>query len=66
MLGLNELKQTRVYQEAKQDGQIEEKQATVSRMTALGFPIEQIAQAVDLPIREVQKTVQQESQTKGD
>lgn len=62
MLGISELKQTRVYQEAKQDGQIEEKQATVSRLLTLGLTVEQIAQAVELSVEEVQEIIQQESQ----
>jgi predicted transposase/invertase (TIGR01784 family) len=59
MLGLSELKQTRVYQEAKQDGQIEEKQATVSRLLTIGLTIEKIAQAVDLTVEEVQQIIAQ-------
>lgn len=58
MLGISELKQTRVYQEARQ----EEKLEIISRMVPLGLTVEQIAQVVNLTIEEVQQIIQQESQ----
>ncbi|MDZ7961686.1 MAG: Rpn family recombination-promoting nuclease/putative transposase [Aulosira sp. DedQUE10] len=63
MFGLNELKQTRVYQEAREEGEEEGKQKAkleaVPRLLALGLTVEQIAQALDLDIAQVQQLVQQ-------
>jgi predicted transposase/invertase (TIGR01784 family) len=67
MFGLSELKQTRVYQEAreegeqkgKQKGRLEAKLEAIPRLLALGLTVEQIAQALDLEIAQVQKAAQQ-------
>ena len=52
MFGLSELKQTRVYQEAeeegKQEGRFEAKLEAVPKLLALGLSVEQIAQALAL------------------
>ncbi|MFB2896882.1 Rpn family recombination-promoting nuclease/putative transposase [Aerosakkonemataceae cyanobacterium BLCC-F50] len=65
MFGLSELKQTRVYQDAfqegRQEGEIATKLATVPRLLALGLTVEQIAQALELDIEEVRKAAQLES-----
>lgn len=45
MFGLSEFKQTRVYQEAKQEGRVEAKLESVPKLLALGLTVEQIAQA---------------------
>jgi predicted transposase/invertase (TIGR01784 family) len=67
MLGLGELKQTKVYQEAKQEGieegELKAKLETLPRLLALGLSVEQIAQALALPVEEVQRIVQQDSAT---
>ena len=62
MLGISELKQTRVYQEAKEEGKQEEKMATVSRLLDIGLTIEQVSQAVALPTEEVRRMIQQAQQ----
>jgi predicted transposase/invertase (TIGR01784 family) len=67
MFGLSELKQTRIYQEAKQEGKEEGKQKgrfeakleAVPKLLALGLTVEQIAQALDLDVAQVQQAVQQ-------
>ncbi|MEH1899075.1 MAG: Rpn family recombination-promoting nuclease/putative transposase [Nostoc sp.] len=63
MFGLSELKQTRVYQEAKQEGKqegrFEAKLEAVPKLLALGLSVEQIAQALDLDVAQVQQAVQQ-------
>ncbi|BAY90731.1 MULTISPECIES: Rpn family recombination-promoting nuclease/putative transposase [unclassified Tolypothrix] len=63
MFGLSELKQTRVYQEAeqegKQKGRLEAKLEAVPKFLALGLTVEQIAQALDLDIAQVQQVAQQ-------
>ena len=63
MLGLNELKQTKVYQEAKQEGLEEGKQQgelkakleAIPRMLEFGLSLEQIAELQDLPLAVVQQ-----------
>jgi predicted transposase/invertase (TIGR01784 family) len=67
MFGLSELKQTRIYQEAKQEGKEEGKQEgrfeakleAVPKLLALGLTVEQIAQALDLDVAQIQQAVQQ-------
>jgi predicted transposase/invertase (TIGR01784 family) len=65
MLGLSELKQTKVYQEAKeegrQEGRQEEKQEMARRLLTVGLTIEQIAQAVDLPIDAIAQIAESQS-----
>ncbi|MDZ8259954.1 Rpn family recombination-promoting nuclease/putative transposase [Nostoc sp. ChiQUE01b] len=65
MFGLSELKQTRVYQEGKQEGKqegrFEAKLEAVPKLLALGLTPEQIAQALDLTILQVQQIAQQTS-----
>jgi predicted transposase/invertase (TIGR01784 family) len=55
MFGLSELKQTRVYQE----GRLEAKLEAIPRLLALGLTVEQIAQALDLDVAQVQQVAQQ-------
>ena len=54
MLGLSELKQTKVYQEAKQEGKLE----SVPRLLQLGLTIEQIAMALELEVEVVTQAAQ--------
>ncbi|MDZ8259956.1 Rpn family recombination-promoting nuclease/putative transposase [Nostoc sp. ChiQUE01b] len=70
MFGLSELKQTRVYQEAleegkqegeqkgKQEGRLEAKLEAIPKLLALGLTQEQVAQALDLDIAQVQEAAQ--------
>ncbi|MBD2299060.1 hypothetical protein [Nostoc sp. FACHB-190] len=51
------LKQTRVYQEAREEGKLE----AVPKFLALGLTVEQIAQALDLDVTQVQQVAQQTS-----
>ncbi|WP_414579376.1 Rpn family recombination-promoting nuclease/putative transposase [Anabaena sp. CCY 9402-a] len=60
MFGLSELKQTRVYQEGKQEGHLEAKLEAVPKLLALGLTVEQIAQALDLDIAQVQQALPNE------
>ena len=50
MLGIEDLKQTRFYQEAFAEGRQEGKQETLSKMLDAGFDWETIAQILDLPL----------------
>ncbi|MBD2445996.1 Rpn family recombination-promoting nuclease/putative transposase [Nostoc sp. FACHB-152] len=65
MFGLSELKQTRVYQEAEQEGKekgrLEAKLDAVPKLLALGLTVEQIAQALDLDVAQVQQAAKQTS-----
>ncbi|OUL21637.1 flagellar assembly protein H [Nostoc sp. RF31YmG] len=63
MFGLSELKQTRVYQEAREEGEqkgrLEAKLEAVPKLLTLGLTVEQIAQALDLEVSQVQQVAQQ-------
>jgi predicted transposase/invertase (TIGR01784 family) len=73
MFSLNELKQTRFYQEAfeegKQQGLEESKQEgihwqklrTLPLLLRLGLSVEQVAQELELAVEEVQQVAQQQS-----
>lgn len=55
MLGLGDLKETKFYQEAKQETKLE----AVPRLLKMGLTVEQVAQALDLSVEEVKKATQQ-------
>jgi predicted transposase/invertase (TIGR01784 family) len=65
MLGLGDLKETRFYQEAEQEGeqkgQYKAKMESVPRLLQMNLTLEQIAQALDLPIDDVRKAAQQQN-----
>jgi predicted transposase/invertase (TIGR01784 family) len=63
MFGLSDLKQTRVYQEGKQEGSLQAKLAAVSRLLNFGLTVEQISQALDLPVETVREVVQKNNAT---
>ena len=69
MLGLSELKQTKVYQEAlaegEQIGEEKNKLKSVSSMIRLGLSLETIAQYLDLPLKEVQRLALVKETDKG-
>lgn len=58
MFGLSELKQTRFYQEAFQEGVEQGKLKAVPAMLAAGLTVEQVAKALDLNIEEVRQVTQ--------
>lgn len=58
MLELGELKQTKVYQEAKEEGKLEGKLESIPRLLKLGLSLEQIAEALALDLDIVRQTVQ--------
>ncbi|MFN6470653.1 MAG: Rpn family recombination-promoting nuclease/putative transposase [Nostoc sp. SerVER01] len=62
MLGLSELKQTKVYQEAleegKQQGKQQSKLEAIPRMIKFGLSLEAIAQLLDLPLEVVQQAAE--------
>jgi predicted transposase/invertase (TIGR01784 family) len=59
MLGLSELKQTKVYQEGLEEGKQQSKLETIPRMVEFGLSLDAIAQLLDLPLEVVQQAVQQ-------
>jgi predicted transposase/invertase (TIGR01784 family) len=59
MLGLGDLKETRFYQEAKQEGEQKAKMAAVPRLFQQGLTIEAIAEALELSLEDVRKAIQQ-------
>lgn len=65
MLGLGDIRQTRVYQEAKQEGlqegELLGKLKAVPRLLAMGLSVEQIAEALALDIEQVRQAAQQQS-----
>jgi predicted transposase/invertase (TIGR01784 family) len=67
MLGLGDLKNTRFYQEAFQEG-LEEgerrgKLEAVGRFLALGLSVEQVATALGLSVEEVTQAAQQQQES---
>jgi len=64
MFSLSDLKQTKVYQEAleegRQEGELAAKLASIPRLLALGLNFEQITQAIELDIEQVRQATQRE------
>lgn len=58
MFGLSELKQTRFYQEAFEEGLEQGKLKAVPAMLAAGLTVEQVAKALDLSVEEVRQVAQ--------
>jgi predicted transposase/invertase (TIGR01784 family) len=58
MFSLSDLRQTKVYQEALEEGKLEAKLASIPRLLALGLNLEQIAQALELEIEQVRQATQ--------
>jgi predicted transposase/invertase (TIGR01784 family) len=62
MLGLNDLKQTRFYQEAhdegKLEGKLESKLELVPIMFQEGFTVEKIANLLQLDIKQVREVIE--------
>jgi predicted transposase/invertase (TIGR01784 family) len=62
MLGVDDLKQTRFYQEVFAEGKQEGKLEAVSRMLEAGVDLETIAQWLDLPLEVVKQQANQKQQ----
>ena len=63
MFGLSDLKQTRVYQEGREEGRLEAKLEAVSRLLAMGLTDEQVAQALNLEVELVRQIAQKDKQS---
>lgn len=61
MLGLDLIKQTRVYQEVQQEAKLEAKLETIPRLLKMGLRIEQIAEALDLDVETVKQAAPKQS-----
>ncbi len=61
MFELSDLKQTKVYQEAKLEGIVEGKLQSVPGFLALGLTLEQIAQALGLSVQQVRQAAQNQT-----
>ncbi|MGA9382526.1 MAG: Rpn family recombination-promoting nuclease/putative transposase [Phormidium sp.] len=69
MLGLGDIRQTRVYQEAKQEGlqegerqgRLQEKLETIPKLLAIGLTEKKIAEVLDLSVEEVRQAIQTQS-----
>jgi predicted transposase/invertase (TIGR01784 family) len=65
MFGLSELKQTRVYQEAFEEGARNEKLRTVPLLLKLGLTVQEVARELELSVEEVQQVAQQQPFNQG-
>ncbi|MEH2453741.1 hypothetical protein [Nostoc sp.] len=57
MLNLNILKETKVYQEAKEEGKLETKLKMITILLELGLTVQQIAERLELDMEEVRKVL---------
>ncbi len=62
MFSLSDLKQTRVYQQAKAEGKAEGKLEAIPGLIALGLTIEQVAIALNLTVEVVQQATTEHKQ----
>ncbi|MGK7933954.1 MAG: DUF2887 domain-containing protein, partial [Microcystaceae cyanobacterium] len=58
MLGLNDLKQTRFYQEAHEEGKLETKLELIPTMLKEGFTVEKVATLLQLEVEQVRKVME--------
>ena len=61
MLGLDEFKQSRLYQDIKDEGEIKAKLESVPRLLALGLSVEQVAIGLNLTVEQVQSAIANQS-----
>ncbi|MBD2560249.1 MULTISPECIES: hypothetical protein [Nostoc] len=59
MLNLNILKETRVYQEAKEEGKLEIKLKMIPILLELGLTVQEIAERLELDMEEVRKVLEE-------
>lgn len=57
MLNLEEIKQTKVYQDAKSEGKLEQKIATIPLLQELGLTVTQIAEKLEIEESLVRKNL---------
>lgn len=61
MLNLNLFKQTRVYQEAKEEGKIETQLKLLPKLVQRGMSIQEIAELLELDADSVRKALREQS-----
>ena len=59
MLNLDSLKQSKVYQEAIEEGSLLTKLKAIPRLLKLGLSVEQIAESLELDVETVRNSTQQ-------
>lgn len=65
MFGLTEWRQTRFYQEVREEVQEETKLETIPRLLREGLNVEQIARVLELNIEVVRQAVEKQSREKS-
>ncbi len=60
MLNINLLKETRVYQEAAEEGELKAKVKLVPKLLQKGLSIQEVADILELDIEEVRKAAQKQ------
>ena len=58
MLNLEEIKQTKIYQDAKEEGKLEQKLEMIPLLQELGLTVEQIAQRLEIEENLVRQHIQ--------
>lgn len=61
MLNISLLKETRVYQEAKEEGRLERDVELVPKLLQKGFSIQEVADLLELDVEEVRKIAREQS-----
>lgn len=61
MLGLDEFKQSRLYQDIKDEGEMKAKLESIPRLLTLGLSVEQVAIGLNLTVEQVQSAIQNQS-----
>lgn len=62
MFGFSELKQTRYYQDVREEAKQEALLQAVPRLLALGLNVEQVAEALGLSVEQVEQAISQQTQ----
>lgn len=60
MFGLTDWRQTKFYQEVKEEVRQETKLETIPRLLKFGLNIEQIAQALELDVNQVRQAIEKQ------
>ena len=59
MIGVNEFKQSKLYQDIKLEGMIEGKLEVIPQLLSRGFTVEQTAQILGLTVEQVRQGIQE-------
>ncbi len=62
MFGLTDWRQTKFYQEVKEEVRQETKLETIPRLLKFGLNIEQIAQALELDVNQVRQAIEKQGE----